>query len=336
MNRSLERVLERRHLEESEASDLLRELAAGDLSPAVMGALLAALRAKGENDAELRGFARAMRELARKPAIPPGKPIVDAVGTGGDGSGSLNLTTGSALLAAACGCRLVKHGNHSVSSLSGSADLLDALGLPMPLAEAEAGAWLDATGFTFLYAPYYHPAMKILAPIRKALGVRTIFNLLGPITNPAEPPYQMIGAYSAPAARLLAQAVSGLAMERAFVVHGHPGWDEPTPSGPFLMFDVRPGRVSELVVDPALYGIAQCQPDELAGGTGTQNATELREVFAGRRGAHREALILGAALVLQLTGEVIAPRDAASAAAAAIDDGRAMRLIERLPGPYHV
>lgn len=331
----LERVLDGNHLDETEASDLLRELAAGDASPTVTGALLAALRAKGENETELRGFAHAMLELARRPGIPAGGPIVDAVGTGGDGSGSFNLTTGSALLAAACGCRIVKHGNHSVSSRSGSADLLDALGLPMPLAETEAGAWLHATGFTFLYAPYYHPAMKALAPIRRALGVRTIFNLLGPITNPAEPPFQLIGAYSAPAARLLARAVAGMPIERVFVVHGHPGWDEPTPSGPFLMLDVRPGRVTEQMIDPSSYGIARCRPAELSGGTGAQNAAALRDVFEGRPGPHRDALVLGAALILQLSGEAGAPLQAARIAAAAIDDGSAARLLERLPGPHH-
>ena len=336
MRPSLERVLDGRHLDEGEAGDLLRELADGNASPTVMGALLAALRAKGETEAELRGFARAMRELARKPELPAGRPIVDAAGTGGDGSGSVNLTTGSALLAAACGCRVVKHGNHSVSSKSGSADILTALGVPMPLDEAAAGAWLAATGFTFLYAPYYHPAMKVLAPIRRALGVRTIFNLLGPITNPAQPPFQMIGAYSKAAARLLARTIAGLPVERAFVVHGHPGWDEPTPSGPFLLIDVRPGRTREVIVDPAQYGIARCLPEELAGGTGAQNAAHLRDVFGGRPGAHRDALILGAALLLQLTGEVSSPRQAAEAAAAAIDDGSARRLIERLPGPHHV
>ena len=336
MRVSLERVLDGRHLEEGEAGDLLRELAAGSASPTVMGALLAALRAKGETAEELRGFARAMRELALKPVIPPGSPIVDAAGTGGDMSGSFNLTTGSALLAAACGCRVVKHGNRSISSRSGSADILEALGVPMPLAEAEAGAWLAATRFTFLYAPYYHPAMRVLAPIRTALGVRTIFNLLGPITNPAQPPFQMIGACNEKAARLLARTISGLPVERAFVVHGHPGWDEPTPTGPFLLLDVRPGHTTETIVDPAAYGIARRHPAELAGGTAADNAAELRAVFEGRPGAHRDALILGAALLLQLTGNVPAPRRAAEAAESAIDDGSARRLLEQLPGPHHV
>src|SRR6185436_13296040 len=168
----LERLLRGEHLDEATASDLLRVLARGELAPALAGALLVALRAKGETPEEIRGFARGMRELSVRPAIAPG-PYVDIVGTGGDGSHSLNLSTGSALLAAACGAPVVKHGNRSVSSRCGSADVLAALGLPIPLDEAAAGACLQRFGFTFLFAPHYHPAMKHIAPVRQALGVRT-------------------------------------------------------------------------------------------------------------------------------------------------------------------
>jgi len=330
MRLALERVLGGRDLREEEAGDLLRTLADGEAPPALVGALLAGLRVKGEAAAELRGFARAMRELARKPAIPPDPGIVDTAGTGGDGSRSINLSTGSALLAAACGCPVVKHGNRSVSSQAGSADVLEALGLAIPMHEAEAGRCLADTGFTFLYAPYYHPAMKALAPVRRALGVRTIFNLLGPIINPARPAYQLVGAYSESAARLLAATLEGMEMERAFVVHGAGGWDEPTPVGPFLLLDVRPGRTEERVVDPEAYGIPPCRPGELRGGDAADNASCLRAVFEGRRGAQRDALVLGAALVLQLTGAAAAAKDAVAAACAAIDEGRAARLLDML------
>ena len=180
----------------------------GELEPARAGALLAALRANGESAAEIRGFATAMRELALHPAIPDGKPTVDTVGTGGDGSGSLNLSTGTGLLAAACGSRVVKHGNRSVSSRSGSADMLECLGMPLPLHEPEAVACLEATNFTFLFAPAYHPAMKAVVPVRGAMGVRTVFNLLGPLTNPAAPHYLLLGAFSPTAARLMAEALA--------------------------------------------------------------------------------------------------------------------------------
>ena len=171
------------------------------------GALLAALRAKGVTPAEVRGFAGAMRSLARKPALPADVDAIDIVGTGGDSSGSLNLSTGAALLAAACGLPVIKHGNRSITSRSGSADLIEQLGFVMPLDEHAAARCFAATGFTFLFAPYYHPAMKVLAPIRSALGVRTVFNLLGPLTNPAAPRYQLIGAYDEPTAELMAHTV---------------------------------------------------------------------------------------------------------------------------------
>ena len=227
--------------------------------------------------------------------------------------------------------RVIKHGNRSVSSRSGSADLLECLGLPLPLDEARAGECLAATGFTFLFAPHYHPAMKEIAPVRRALGVRTVFNLLGPLTNPAEPPFGLIGAYSRDAARLMAETIAGLPIERVFVVHGEPGWDEPTPCGPFELYDVRPGRVERSDRDPRDYGFKACRPDQLAGGDAAHNATGMRAVFAGEdRGPHRDALVLNAALVLELTGAERDPRAAIRAANESIDRGDAMRLLEKI------
>src|SRR5690606_9814777 len=220
----LDRLLDGRSLEEAEAYDFMHASAVGDIHPELAGALLAALRAKGETADEIRGFATAMRELALHPLVPPGAAIVDTVGTGGDGSGSFNLSTGAGLLTTACGARVVKHGNRSISSRCGSADVLERLGMPLPLDEHDAMACLEALGFTFLFAPAFHPAMKALAPVRQALGVRTVFNLLGPLTNPAAPPYQLIGAFGAEAARLMADTLSGMPIERAFVVYGEPGW----------------------------------------------------------------------------------------------------------------
>ncbi|HSN72393.1 MAG TPA: anthranilate phosphoribosyltransferase [Steroidobacteraceae bacterium] len=327
----LERLLGGGHLDEDEAADLLRLLTDPALPPAVGGALLAALRAKGIRAEEVRGFAKAMRALARRPVISPGAPLVDMVGTGGDGSGSFNLSTGAALLAAALGQRVVKHGNRSISSRCGSADILEGLGLRLPLDEAGAGECLDATGFTFLFAPHFHPAMKAIAPVRQALGVRTVFNILGPLTNPAEPPYHLIGAYDLEVAELIAGALAGLPLERAYVVHGEPGWDEATPVGPFTLFEVTPGAVTQRVRDPEEFGLARCSAEAVKGGDAAYNAACLRDVFAGRdRGAHRDALVLGAALVLELTGTETAPLEAAARAAEAIDSGAAARVIERI------
>ena len=327
----LEQLLDGKSLTEAQAGQLMHKLAEGDLPAALSGALLAGLRAKGETAAEIRGFAQAMRSLAVHPHIPPGAPTVDTVGTGGDGSGSLNLSTGTGLLAAACGARVVKHGNRSVSSRSGSADMLECLGMPLPLHETEAVACLEKTGFTFLFAPAYHPAMKAVVPIRGAMAVRTVFNMLGPLTNPAGPPYQLIGAWSHEAARLMADALSGMDIERAFVVHGTPGWDEATPVGEFALFDVAPGRVTETERAPEDYGIKRCTAAALMGGDAARNAAELERVFAGEdRGAHRDALLMGASLVLEVQGTARDARHGVELSRAALDDGRATAFLDRL------
>lgn len=326
---TLESLLGGRHLAEAEAAALLVELTREDLEPALSAALLTALRAKGETAAELRGFAGAMRKLARRPAILGDGPLLDIVGTGGDGSGSLNLSTGASLLAAACGIPVAKHGNRSVSSRSGSADVLEALGMRLPAGEDAAVACLEATGYTFLFAPYFHPAMKALGPVRRALGVRTVFNMLGPLTNPAAPPYLLLGAFSPQAARLMADAIAGFDnLERGFVVHGAPGWDEATPVGPFLMLDVRPGEVVETTRDPSEWGIGRCSAEDLAGGDAAYNAACLRAVFAGREtGPHRDALVLGTALALELTGLAPTPGAAVEMARGPLLDGRAEALL---------
>ena len=328
---ALERLLQRRDLPESEAGELLVALTDAATAPAMAGALLAALRVKGVTPEEVRGFAGAMRSLARHPHLPPGPPAIDIVGTGGDASGSFNLSTGAALLVAAMGVRVVKHGNRSISSRSGSADLLEALGLPLPLDEQGAGDCLAATGFTFLFAPHYHPAMKEIAPVRRALGVRTVFNLLGPLTNPAEPPFGLIGAYSADAAKLMAETLSGMPIQRVFVIHGEPGWDEATPVGPFELYDVQPGRVTREVRDPLDLGMQRCKPADLAGGDAEHNAAGLRAVFEGRdTGPHCDAIVLNAALALEVTGAVPTAGVGVIAAVEAIRRGDGVRLLERL------
>ena len=327
----LDRLLDGKNLGEAQAFDLMHKLAQGELPEAMAGALLAGLRAKGETADEIRGFATAMRELAVHPQIPPGAPTVDTVGTGGDGSRSLNLSTGTGLLAAACGARVVKHGNRSVSSRSGSADMLECLGMPLPLHEKEAVACLEATNFTFLFAPAYHPAMKAVVPIRGALSVRTVFNILGPLTNPAAPPYQLIGAYSKKAARLMAETLAGMPIDRAFVVHGKPGWDEATPAGNFWLFDVRPGVAARTKRSPEDYGLERCAPEDLAGGDADHNARELVRVFTGEdKGPHRDALLMGTSLVLEVQGMAADARDGVAQAATAIDDGRAAAFLDKL------
>jgi anthranilate phosphoribosyltransferase len=331
MRELLEKLLDRRDLSAAEAAVVLGGLTQPDLPPAMGGAILAGLRAKGVVADELRGFAVAMRALARRPLLPATtlERAIDIVGTGGDASGSLNLSTGTALLVAACGVPVVKHGNRSISSRSGSADVLEQLGLSLPLDEQTAGECLEASGFTFLFAPYYHPAMKAVAPLRQALGVRTVFNILGPLTNPAAPPFQVIGAFSVEVAELMAGTLAGIPeVRRAFVVHGAEGWDEPTPIGPFTLFDVRDGRVVPGTRSPADYGLPTCMPAALAGGDATHNARALRAVLqSDEHGAHRDALLLGAALALECAGEVAGPEEGVRRAAHALQDGSAARVL---------
>ena len=331
LREALERLLEREHLSEAEAAATLRALTDEATAPAMAGAVLAALRAKGVVASELRGFAKSMRELARRPQLPPGTPLIDMVGTGGDGSGSFNLSTAAALLVAAMGIRVAKHGSTAVSSRSGSADVIRALGLPLPLDEVESGKCLEATGFTFFFAPHYHPAMKAIMPVRQALGVRTVFNILGPLLNPAEPPYHLIGAYRLDVAELMAEALSGMAIERAYVVHGEPGLDEATPAGPFHVFDVRPGKIVRTTRSAEEFGLEPCTAEELRGGDVAYNTEHLKAVLEGRdRSAHRRAVVLQAALVLELLGKAASPSEAARRAEDALDSGAGKQLLGKL------
>ena len=328
---TLEHLLAQRDLNEAQAAALLTSLTGADLAPAMAGALLAALRAKGVKAAEVRGFAEAMWRLARKPEIPAGLDAIDIVGTGGDASGSLNLSTGAALLAAACGLPVVKHGNRSISSRCGSADLIEALGLKMPLNERQAAQCFAATGFTFLFAPYFHPAMQALAPIRTALGIRTVFNLLGPLTNPASPRYRLIGAYDAGAAELMAGTLAGMDIERAWVVHGAAGWDEATPIGPFLAFDVVRGQVHRQEIDPQDFGLSRCRSGDLAGGDAAGNLAAILRVFEGKdQGAHFAALLLQCGLALVIAGRQPSIAAGIDLARNTVASGRALEWLRGL------
>lgn len=330
MKALLESLLARTDLSADQAEQLLLALVKGPAEPAMIAAILTALRAKGESASELLGFARAMLSLANVPTLPTTTPAIDIVGTGGDRSDSINISTAAALLVAACGVPVIKHGNRSISSRCGSADVLAALGLPMPMDEATAAACLQRTGFTFLFAPHYHPAAAVLAPVRKTLGIRTIFNVLGPLTNPARPPFGLIGAYSLSTARLMAQAFAGMSLQRVMVICGHDAWDEATPIGPFTVIDVHGATVSEQVRSPHDYNLAPCTADDLRGGDAPANAEAIRAVFRGANGPHRDAIVLNAALALECAGIVKVPSAGIARASKAIDDGSAASLLHQL------
>ncbi len=265
-----------RDLGQDETGEVLARIMAGEVSETQIAGFLIALRTKGETEAEVAGLAATMRALAT-PVHTARTDLVDTAGTGG-GRPTFNVSTTAALLAAGAGCAMAKHGNRSATGLSGSADVLEALGVRIDLAPEAVGRLIDELGFGFMFAPAHHQATRFVVPVRRELAVRTIFNLLGPLTNPAEPPFGLIGAYSRDAARLMAETLSGMPIERVFVVHGEPGWDEPTPCGPFELSDVRPGRIDRSERDPAHHGLARCTPQTLAGGDAAHNAASLRAV----------------------------------------------------------
>jgi anthranilate phosphoribosyltransferase len=243
----------------------------------------------------------------------------------------LNLSTGAALLAAACGLPIVKHGNRSISSRSGSADLIEAIGFTLPLDENRAAECFVATGFTFLFAPYFHPAMKALAPIRAALGIRTVFNLLGPLTNPAAPRFLLVGAYDAPTAELMAGTLAGMHIERGWVVHGACGWDEATPIGSFLAFDVRDQQITRLEINPEELGMPRCTARDLAGGDAKTNLKALIDVFEGRDvGPHLNTLVLQCGLALMIAGRAQSIAGGIALARAVVDSGKAQAWLQRL------
>ena len=335
MNHSLEHLLGQlmngESLSEEQSETLMTALAAGSVEPALAGAILVALRMKGESAEEVRGFANGMRRVATEVKLDDSLELIDIVGTGGDGSQSFNISTGSALLSAACGLNVAKHGNRSVSSKSGSADLLEFLGYRFPTGADAVKAEIRENGFSFLFAPNFHPAMKHIAPIRQALKIRTVFNILGPLTNPAKPSFYLLGAFSSEMASLMASSLSGMDIKRAFVVHGLNGWDEPTPASKFELFDVRENTIIHKIIDPEEHGIKTCTENALKGGTSEVNAESLVKVFEGKdNGAHEDALVLNAALALQVSGKVDELTDGIETARETIMNGKAKEFLSRL------
>lgn len=321
----IDRLLSGIHLDESEAAALLGTLTGDEAPDARKAGILVALRAKGETADELRGLARAMREAAVAVSL---GDVLDTAGTGGDGKHTVNLSTAAALVVAAAGFPVAKHGNRAVSSRSGSADVIEALGIPLAADATTARAQLADHGFTFLFAPTFHPAMKALAPVRRGMGVRTAFNLLGPLANPAKPVTQLIGAFDHDVARRLARACVGL-VPRSIVVHSQSGHDEATPVSPFVRLDVVGDDIVETVVDPMTrYGLARCTEDALAGGDATANAEILNSVFAGAQGPVHDAVVLNATLLLEAHGVC----DAVGRASHALASGAVRRLVEGLRG----
>jgi len=324
---ALAAVVDGRTLSVDEARDAMGSVMDGEATPALLAALLVALRMRGETVDELTGFATAMRERVVRVDAPEG--AIDTCGTGGDGSGTFNISTTAALVAAAAGVPVAKHGNRAMTSRSGSADVLDALGVRIDHDAGSASAALRDTGFAFLFAPGFHPAMKHAGPTRREIGVRTAFNLLGPLTNPAGARRQVVGVADPAAAPRLAAVLHRLGVDRAFVVGGE-GIDELPLDGTGVIHDVSPDGVVVRAVDATALGLTKASIAKLAGGTPEENATIVESVLRGEPGARREVVLLNAGAALVVAGLVDDLPAGIDRAALAIDAGLATELLERL------
>ena len=329
IQQALAELLEGRSLARSQAHEVMDEIMRGEATQAQIGGFLVALRLKGETADEITGCAEAMRGHVLT-VRPRRDDLVDTAGTGGDGASTINISTAAALVAAAAGAGVAKHGNRAVSSASGSADVLEALGfsLEQPVARIEQS--IDELGFGFMFAPSHHPAMRHAAPVRRELAARTVFNVLGPLTNPAGARAQVIGVYMPSLVRTIAAVLAQLGARRAFVVHGAYGIDELSPAGPNDVCEVVDGEVHERVIDPLELGIQRCDPAELRGGSPTENAQVIRDVLAGAGGARRDAILLNAAGAIAAAGRAQDLREGLELAREAIDTGAAAARLDEL------
>jgi anthranilate phosphoribosyltransferase len=326
---TLGRLLDGHDLGREEARDTMNEIMRGDATQAQIAGFLIALRAKGETAEEIAGCAEAMREHALV-VRPQREDLVDTAGTGGDGTRTVNISTAAALVAAAAGAGVAKHGNRAVSSASGSADVLEALGFELALEPERVARSIDELGFGFLFAPSHHPAMRHAAPVRRELAARTVFNVLGPLTNPAGARAQVVGVYAPTLVRTIAEVLLQLGSQRAFVVHGAGGIDELSPVGPSLVCEVVDGAVRERTIEPEELGIARCSMQDLQGGTPAENAEAIRRVFAGEQGGKRDAILLNAAGAIAAGGHAEDLREGLEAARKALDSGAVLARLDEL------
>jgi len=315
-------------LTDAEAEEAFGVIMAGDATPAQIGGLLMAMRVRGETVAEITGAVRVMRARALPVAAP--FDAIDLVGTGGDGSGTFNISTGAALVVAGCGVPVAKHGNRALSSKCGAADVLAELGVRLDADLHLVERAIREAGIGFLMAPRHHSAMRHVAAPRVELGVRTVFNLLGPLSNPAGVRRQFTGAFARAWIEPMAHVLGNLGCERAWVAHGSDGLDELTTTGPSWVAELREGAVRMFEVRPADAGLPLARPEDLRGGDAATNAAAMRLMLAGEPGAFRDAVVLNAAAALIIAGRATDLREGARLAADGIDSGRARRALERL------
>ena len=328
-NDALTRTIEHREIFHDEMLSLVRRIMSGEMSPVMMAAVLVGLRVKKETIGEITAAAQVMREFATKVEVKDRRHLVDIVGTGGDGSHTFNISTCSMFVAAACGARISKHGNRSVSSSSGSADVLEALGVPLTLTPAQIAASIDATGIGFMFAPAHHPAMKNVAPVRKELGVRTIFNILGPLTNPADAPNILMGVFHPDLVGIQVRALQRLGAEHAVVVYGKDGMDEVSLGAATMVGELKDGAVREYEIHPEDFGLTMASNRTLRVETPAESKAMLEAVLADEPGPARDIVVLNAGAALYAANVVPTLADGVARARAAIADGSARARLDR-------
>jgi anthranilate phosphoribosyltransferase len=325
---AIAKLVDGKSLAEEEAAAVMEEIMTGEATPAQLAAFVVALRLKGETVDEIAGMARVMRAKALR--VPyEGSLLLDTCGTGGDGSGSFNVSTAAAFVAAGAGAVVAKHGNRAMTSQCGSADVLEALGVKIDLSPEQVASCLRDAGIGFMFAPNFHPAMRFAAGPRREIGVRTVFNVLGPLTNPAGAQAQVLGVASAALAEKMAQVLERLGCHHALVVHGKDGLDEMTLTGPTLVYELKDGALSSFRVVPEDVGLARAKGRAVKGGCPEENAAALRGVLAGKGGALRDIVLLNSAAALAAADIAAGLAEGVSLAAAAIDNGAAARALER-------
>ena len=326
MREMLEKVLDGGFLSISEAYSLMMDIMDGKVPPSVFGAIMGCMRMRGEREEEIVGFAQAMLDRCIKLELP--FELLDTCGTGGDGSGSFNISTASGIIASACGIKVAKHGNRAISSRSGSADVLEALGAKIELSPESVKRCIEEVGFGFIFAPIFHPSMKRVAPLRKELGTRTVFNILGPLTNPARASFQVLGVFKREIMGKMARALKMLGTKKAWVLHSEDGLDEISPGARTFVLEVDDEGIKELTIEPSEYGFPVRGKESIRGGDREENAKTLLKLLSGERGPVRDACLLNAGASVFIAGKARDLKEGIEMASEAIDSGRAKRVLD--------
>ncbi len=328
----LKRLVSGKNLTEVEAGSVMEQITEGTITPAQIGSFLTAVTMKETTVAELTGFARVLYEKAKPVPVPDGMTLTDTCGTGGDSSGTFNISTAAAFVASGAGVKIAKHGNRSITSKSGSADVLETLGVKIDMSPDQAAKALQEVGMCFLFAPGYHPAFRNIMGPRRELGFRTIFNMMGPLLNPAKVTSQVMGVFSPDITEIVAEVLGNLGVNHALVVHGSDGLDEITLTGVTKITELKDNRVKTYQFDPRELGFSYCKPEDLKGGDAAENAEITRRILKGEKGPRRDIVLLNAGAAILSAGICSSLKDAVAKAGESIDSGTAKECLEKLAG----